>query len=194
MPFTLNAYRGHGHETLCFRTGEDAARFQEFVRTFMFESGSGSASGLYWLFDQQVVRVEVQPKKSAAKLDDPALQKMMCAVLVARTCADPPSVAAAIRHGTLDGAIVFRTEELPPRQRPTVGDLCRVFAPHPVATNEERKLGDARVIADNGATLTVVRHLDAEPDGTAKDGARCHTVRTAVVMKIDDWVDRLGIY
>lgn len=193
MPYTLISYRGHGHETLCFRAREDAERFAEFVHVYMYESDGGSKSGCYWLHEQKIEKTEAVPRKAVTRLDDAELRKMMTAVLVARTCSEPPRLQVDIRHGELDGGIVFRTEPLPPRQRPTVGDLARVFAPQPEASYIERSLGDVRVLEDHGETLTVVPHLDIDDDGTPKRNAKRVTLKTAIVMKIDDWRDRYDI-
>lgn len=172
-------------QNLCFCDRESADRFVEFVKVYMNESGAGNGYGAYWIFDDAVGMYERPSADAVKELESDRLHGMLDAILKARTAEDRPSLSVDLLIGTRNGAIALEIGELPPAQRPTIGDMCRVIGKD---LNEvERKLGDGRVVRDLGDTLEVVSSWDTEHDGRVSPDATYLVVRTKNVMKINDW-------
>jgi len=172
-------------QDLCFCNRESADRFVEFVKVYIRESGAGNGYGAYWIFDDAVGMYERPPAGAVKELESERIQTMLESILQARTAEDRPSLSVDLLIGTQDGAISLKIGELPPAQRPTAGDMCRVIGKD---LNEvERTLGDGRVVRDLGDTLKVVSSWDTERDGRVSPNAKYLVVRTKNVMKINDW-------
>lgn len=182
---TVQVRKDDTMQNLCFCDRESADRFVEFVKVYMNESGAGNGYGAYWIFDDAIGMYERPPAVAVKELESDRLYSMLGSILRARTAEDRPSLSVDLLIGTRDGAISLMIGELPPVQRPTAGDMCRVIGED--LNEAERRLGDARVVRDLGDTLEVVSSWDTERDGRVSPDAKYLVVRTKNVMKINDW-------
>lgn len=182
---TIEVRKDDSLERLCFRSKEDTESFQEFVRIYMNETGAGNGYGAYWIFDLDIGLYERVPRRSVVELETERVRDMLRAILKARTAtAEPDMAQVKLVTGSENGAIVFELGELPPRQRPAVGDMFLVVDSK--ATKEERLIGEGRVLRDLGDELEVVKCCDETDSGTLKPDAKRVRVRTSVVMKVRD--------
>jgi hypothetical protein len=182
---TVEVRKNNSFETLCFRSKEDAQRFQAFVEAYMRESGAGNGYGAYWIFNRDVGFHERPPGGSVSTIDAARVGRMLWRILQARTCVDEPEMSSPRRATSEDGGILFDVGEFPPRQRPAIGDMFRAVGPG--LNEQERDVGEGRVLADLGDWFEVVSCGDEEDDGNIKPGAKRVSVRADKVMKINDW-------
>ncbi len=184
---TIHVRKDDSFETICFRSENDAKRFQHFVLAYMRESGAGNGYGAYWIFDLDIGLYKNIPSGSTARLDAERLQSMLRSILQARTAVDDPAAAGVSVPLTTEGgeSIRFELGALPPRQRPTVGDMFRVVSTE--ADAEERRVGEGRVLMDLDNVFTVIDSWDEKDGGAFKADATWYRVRADRVMKISDW-------
>lgn len=176
-----------GHSiTLCFASKKDAEQFKQFANTYMDESGAGNGYGAYWVYrSSEVIRCDKVPPGSTTRLEQKFINSMTNDILVARTANRNHSAMADISIGIKNKAISFSFGNLPERQRPAVGDMFRTMKSQ--ANEEEKAVGEGRVIEDLGETLKVISCWDEGDDGRPKSNAKLITVRDVAVMKINDW-------
>lgn len=189
---------GDYQELLCFETKEEAERFKKFVNTYMEESGAGNGYGAYWVYtNAQILGCDMMPDYAKTQLDTELLESMLASILVARTASKPfacPPVSL-ITFGGQGKPITFEYGELPPRQRPKVGDMYRGLFPIRNSDVEEvAHAREGRVVADHGATLEVISSWDEGDNGKPKPDAKRVCIPADQVMKINDWLREIRGY
>lgn len=169
---------------LCFVSKEDAERFKQFVNTYMEESGAGNGyDSAYWvLIEADILGCEQIPNFCSTTLNEQLLESMLKNIVFARTAGAEIGENVKINIGEKNGALTFSFDELPPRQKPGVGDMFRgLFSLG--APNME-----GRVIRKNGKILTVISCWDEKKDGNPKSDAKYVELNENSVMKINDWM------
>jgi len=179
MFVVLEALENADLKYLCFASRDDAERFKAFVNIYMEESGAGNGYGAYWvMFDADVEDVL---EGFDTELNMYLLNYMMSKVIEARLADSEIAMYPAIEVSMSTG-VIFRVGELPPRKRPTVGDMFRTL----YSAGAESKF-EGRVIHDNGDTFEVINCSDEWPSGKLKDNAKIITISVGQVMKVNDW-------
>lgn len=159
--------------TLCFVSKADAEQFKQFVGTYMEESGAGNGYSAYWVYlDAPIIQADAIPPRCVTKLNDELISAMRNAIVGARLAGDDQE----------GGGIMFWSQELPPRQRPTCGDMFRAL----VSQGAQDRM-EGRVVADHGETLEVISWQEEDEEGKPISGARIVTIPASQTMKICDW-------
>ncbi|MBI2065390.1 MAG: hypothetical protein HYT62_05085 [Candidatus Yanofskybacteria bacterium] len=176
---------GHGI-ILCFASKEDADRFRQFTNIYMDDSGAGNGYGAYWVYNhKEIIRCDKIPSFCATRLERKLVSLMVSGILIARMATKHHSHRMNISIGERNGAITFNLDNLPARKRPTAGDMFRTVKS--IGNEDERLIGEGRVLRDLGDTLEVISCWDEDDRGKPRKDAKVVTVRTDAVMKINDW-------
>ena len=180
-------------ERLCFRTKADADRFRDFVLAYADDSGAGNGYGAYWMWeDEHPYYRPFIPRNAVTALDVGFVETMLRSLMHARTTMNQP-MPLHYSCGSRGGGITFTLNTLPPRQRPTTGDMYRIpLSLMPVDLSYDHIPSEGRILADRGDTFTVIGSWDEDPqDGAVRDGARIYEIEAVRVMKINDYLSAM---
>lgn len=171
MPALLEALEDGRKVTLCFAVTTNAEEFKSFANTYMEESGAGNGYDAYWVhFDAQIIQTDAIPPNTVTRLKHDLITRMRNAILDARLAGQPQA------------GITFWGQPLPPRQRPTQGDMFRTLLSQGATERIE-----GRVVADHGDTLDIISLHDEGASGRPLPNATIVTIPAEHAMKIPDW-------
>lgn len=187
MYATIEALENGNRKTLCFYSKKDARDFKSFTNTYMDDSGAGNGYNAYWiLFDSEIIQCDKIPDNTTTSLRPNLIDRMLEGILIARTTKIEPDVGVGVRIAKKEGTITFSIDELPFRKTPTKDDMFRLIKSQ--ANEDEIRVREGRVLEDLGDTLKVYSYSDEMHNGKPIEGAEIIEVRTASVMKINDWL------
>lgn len=176
---------------VCFASREDAERFRAFTDLYHVESGERFADEAYLNYGYAMSLTHGRPPWATATLERGRLLHMMGKILEGRLAAAAPDLAPYLERlgdNGPDGVIFpLSAADLPPRQRPAVGDMCRGLTP-----DAGFRIGSEGgiVVADHGDVLEVVSAWEIGFDGRCRDDALRHRVAAGEVMKIRNWLTK----
>ena len=179
-------------ERLCFKSKKDAQAFCLFAQTYYDDSGAGNGYGAYWVdLKRKPHWRPFVPANAITELDVRLVGGMLWSILSARLATEKPE-PIAYACGVKDGCITFSVDQLPPRQKPSVGDMYRIPRSMMRADHAELEWAEGRVVSENEqAGLFTVRSIHHEnPDGTLKKDRpmMLFAIQSSRVMKIHDWM------
>lgn len=186
--------------TLCFASKNDAVNFADFVKVYVDDSGVGNGYDAYWLnLDAKPYWRPYMLSRSGNELDPEIITKMICRILIARLATDDKSrffdAFASFRWswGQKARGIVFQMDPLPPRQRPTVGDMYRIPRSKLQPSGSDVIYSEGRVLDDFGEMLLVRACQDEDPStGEWRNGkVMIYHVAARRTMKIHDWLSAM---
>lgn len=187
MYAVIQVLENGNRKSLCFYSEKDANSFKSFTNTYMDESGAGNGYGAYWIFlDSKIIQCDEIPDEVITCLTPELLYGMLDRISFARTADKRTIVRVSLRISMKAGAIEFNVGELPLRKSPTKGDMFRVIKSQ--ANEDEIRVREGRVLEDLGKTLKVYSYSDEMHGKKPIEGAEIVEVRTASVMKINDWL------
>ena len=174
--------------TLCFSNKKSAENFLTLVNTYEDDSGAGNGYSAYWPnYDKRKIQSRFwRPPESVAKLDTVMVKEMLWSIYSARAAASPEDMEKKFFISCTCLAIAFSLEELPPRIRPTAGDMYRV----PRSLSTDGTGSEGRVIEDIGGLLRVVPCWYWGREGFRHDVKTLY-VKTSSAMKTYDWLKAL---
>lgn len=169
-------------QELCFMNLEVAERFRQFVLNFMTECPATKVSG-YRLMSRDITEVKNVPNGAVTNLDDNACSSMLAEIVTARLAGDQPNSFIFLEVGSFNGAISFRCDPLPMRQRPTVGDRAVITNPDLL---EDGMTPHCRVYCDHGHALTVYPEALDEEAYPRPGTTKFRRVPVESIMKVSD--------
>jgi len=181
----LNVLKDMKPVVLCFSNKKSAENFLVLVNTYEDDSGAGNGHSAYWPnYDNQRIQLRFwQPSGSLSKLNVAMVEGMLWRIYSARDAAPPDDMEKKFSIRCTDKAITFSLEELPPRIRPTVGDMYRI----PRSLSQDGMGGEGKVIDDAGSLLQVIPWWYWERDGFRRD-VKASWVKASETMKTHDWL------
>lgn len=170
---------------LCFFDRKSAESFKELVDTYEDESGAGNGYSAYWpnYKKREILPSVFRSSEWVTELDTNMVVRMLWSLFQARAADVTGGMRGEFSIGASNGAITFSMGKLPPRTRPTVGDMYRI----PRSLSEDGMSNDGKVIEDNGDTLKVIACWYWEREGFRHD-VQIEEVKTSHTMKTHDWL------
>ncbi len=170
---------------LCFSNNKSAASFKELVDTYEDESGAGNGYTAYWPdYEKRKILPSIfRASQWVTELDAEMVARMLWSLFKARAADTTQGMRGEFSIGISNGAILFSIGKLPPRIRPTVGDMYRV----PRSLSEDGRGSEGRVIEDNGDTLKVIPCWYWGREGFRHD-VEIEEVEASRAMKTYDWL------
>ena len=198
-------------KTLVFRSYADAKRFLDFVHVYMDETGCGNGYSAYWpnriyipgsrfLPFTEGITVGSRPlpypfaiNKKENVIRPDIFRRMLYCVVAVRFVGEKNIASKVIEylHGvdytTRGIRFTFDVNDLPPCQRPAVGDMYRI--PRSRLGNDPNvlKYSEGRVVgvSECGGKLRVVSCFDFDEFHKA---AEIFEIDAAQAIKINDWL------
>ena len=177
----------------CFCSVADAKRFKKFVNIYMHEHG-GNGYGGYWVYrDAEITEVKTVPKFSCTELNHNFVNGILRDILIRRTAKHEPEIKVNLTINNISGAIKFKVGKIPPKQRPTIGDMYNVIGKTPKSW--EHRMNTGRVFEDLCDTLKVYSNWDEQDDKPEpKSGTIFALIDAKSVMKIEDFCRKIKGY
>lgn len=197
--FYLDVAKDGSRETLRFASKHDVARFVDFINVYVDDSGAGNGYGSYWMFMAKPYWRPYKLRDSTTKLDPEIISRMFASILRARLAINDTSQTSQTllqwlwTWSIVDKGIIFRMEPLPPRQRPTVGDMYRIPRSQLLPDGSDFVYSEGRVLTEKDGILTV-RPCQDEDSATGEwrdDKKITYAVEVHRTMKINDWLSAM---
>ncbi|MCK9352517.1 MAG: hypothetical protein M0P76_07105 [Candidatus Pacebacteria bacterium] len=172
---------------LCFADKKSAKSFLMLVNTYEDDSGAGNGYSAYWPnYDKRKIWLSWKPDNSVMEIDSEFVEHMLCRIYLAHSADFPEEMKEKFSVTHTNKGIVFSMEKLPPRIRPTVGDMYRI----PRSLSFDGMGSEGKVIEDKGHTLSVVPCWYWGREGFRSD-FEVLKIDESQVMKIHDWLKDL---
>jgi len=170
---------------LCFVDKKSAESFLVLVNTYEDDSGAGNGYSAYWPnYDKRKISLSFwQPNKSVMEINSEFVEHMLRSIYLAHAVNVPEEMKEEFSITHTNKGIVFSMEELPPRIRPTVGDMYRI----PKSLSFDGGGGEGRVIEDEGHALRVIPCWYWGNKGFRSD-FEILKIHESQAMKIHDWL------
>lgn len=198
-------------KSLVFCSFADAKRFLDFINVYMDETGCGNGYSAYWPNRIYILGSRFLPFTEGVIIDSKPMpylftinpeknviwanifQQMLYAVLQIRFVGEKNIGSKVSEVITLHGVdyttkgikFTFDVNDLPPCQRPTVGDMYRI--PRNRLGNDPNILeySEGRVVEDHDKTLKVISCFD---ESHKKANPRIFEIDAIRAIKINDWL------
>lgn len=150
----VNVLKNMRPVALIFADEKGAESFLAFVNAYEDDSGAGNGYSAYWpnYGKREVLTRTFRPFGSAKELDPEMVEDMLRSVYRARAATFLGDMKTLFSIERVRRAIAFSMRELPPRVRPTTGDMYRI----PRSLSADGMGGEGKVVEDSGVTLKVV--------------------------------------
>ena len=181
----LNVLKDGRPTKLCFANKKSAESFLLLVNTYEDDSGAGNGYSAYWpdYIKRNVLPSFFRPRGSVTELYIGLIEAMLWSIYMARAGVPPKELKETFSAAYTGKGIVFSLKELPPRIRPTAGDMYRI----PRSLSEDGLGSEGKVIEDNGDNLKVIPCWFWKRDGFRSD-VKILVIKASQTMKIHDWL------
>ena len=187
--FYLDIVADGRNQTLCFASKKDAVDFSEFTKIYVDDSGAGNGYGAYWLWlDAQPYYRPYRKQNSVCLLNLKLVSAMLWSILSARLAISNPATIG-FSQGSTGEAVTFSVDSLPPRLRPSVGDMYRIPRSKMSPDLSESGYSEGRIMAENNETFILRSCSSEEPSrGNWRGDQKTYMIACDRVMKINDWL------